>query len=289
MRLSLTDNTFRLLHPWERVLDLARLLEVPAVDVCIMGARSHLRPEDVRDDIPGTAERIAAGLAERSLALSDLFCIPWVDFERYAPNHPDAAERERSDALFADLLELAVRSGAPGMTMLPGIPWPGEPAEASFARSVEALRRRVSLARERGVRFSIEPHLGSVAQHPQDAARLCAEAEGLELTLDYSHFVYQGFGDEDIEPLAALARHVHVRGAARARMQAPLHASSIDFERMVGALRAAGYAGDLSLEYLWIAWEGLNECDTVSETILLRDRLLAALEGRPWQYPRLAI
>ena len=46
-------------------------------------------------------------------------------------------------------------------------------------------------------------------------------------------------------------------------MQAPLHASSIDFERMVGALRAAGYAGDLSLEYLWIAWEGLNECDTV--------------------------
>ena len=72
-------------------------------------------------------------------------------------------------------------------------------------------------------------------------------------------------------------------------MQAPLHASSIDFERMVGALRAAGYAGDLSLEYLWIAWEGLNECDTVSETILLRDRLLAALDGRPWQYPQLAI
>ncbi len=88
MRLSLTDNTFRLLHPWERVLDLARLLEVPAVDVCIMGARSHLRPEDIRDDIPRTAERIAAGLAERSLALSDLFCIPWVDFERLRAQPP---------------------------------------------------------------------------------------------------------------------------------------------------------------------------------------------------------
>ena len=289
MRLSLTDNTFRLLEPWERVLDLARLLELEAVDVCVMGNRSHLRPEAIRDDIPAAAERIASGLAARSLEVSDLFCIPWTDFERFAPNHPDPAEHAASQALFDDLLELAARVGAPGMTMLPGIDWPGETHEASFARAAEELRRRVAMARERGVRFSVEAHLGSIAQDPQEAVRLCDQAPGLELTLDYSHFVYQGLDDEQIEPLAPLARHVHVRGAATRRMQAPLAESTIDFERMVRALAAAGYDGDLSLEYLWIAWEGLNECDTVSETILLRDRLLAALEGREWRYPVLGI
>jgi len=289
MRLALTDNTFRLLQPWERVLDLARLLELEAVDVCVMGNRSHLRPEEIRDDIPGAAERIATGLADRGLAVSDLFCIPWTDFERLAPNHPDSAEHAASQALFDDLLDLAVRIAAPGMTMLPGIDWPGETHEASFDRAAQELARRTALARDRGVRFSVEAHLGSIAQDPAEAARLCAASPGLELTLDYSHFVYQGLDDGQIEPLVPLARHVHVRGAATRRMQAPLAESTVDFERMVGALRAAGYDGDLSLEYLWIAWEGLNECDTVSETILLRDRLLAALAGREWRYPVLRI
>jgi sugar phosphate isomerase/epimerase len=289
VRLSLTDNTFRLLEPWERVLDVARLLELEAVDVCVMGNRSHLRPEAIRDDIPAAADRIVTGLASRDLVVSDLFCIPWTDFERFAPNHPDSAERERSHALFLDLLELAVRVGAPGMTMLPGIDWPGETHEESFARSAEELHRRATLARTRGVRFSIEPHVGSVAERPDEAARLCRAALGLELTLDYSHFVYQGLDDGEIEPLAAYARHVHVRGARPGRLQAALAESTTDFERMVRVLRDVGYDGDLSLEYLWIAWGGLNECDTVSETILLRDRLRACLDGSTWRYPDLAI
>ena len=289
MRLSLTDNTFRLLEPWERVLDLARLLEIDAIDVCLMGNRSHLRPENVRDDIPRTSDRIASALGERSLVASDLFCIPWTDFERFAPNHPDASERERSNALFDDMLELAEGIGAPGLTILPGIDWPGETHEASLLRSADALLARVASARARGVRLSVEPHLGSVAQTPESAEELCTLAPGLELTLDYSHFIYQGFAHDEIAALSPRARHVHVRGARAGRMQVPLRESTIDFEGMVGALEATGYSGDLSLEYLWIDWEQLNECDTLSETILLRDRLLDRLAGRPWHYPEFGI
>jgi sugar phosphate isomerase/epimerase len=286
IRLACADNTFRLVQPWESAIEIIRLLEFEAVDVCLMGNRSHLRPEDVRDDIPGCAERIRAGLAASGLAVSDLFCIPWTDFERFAPNHPELDERARSRALFDDMLELTGRIGAPGMTMLPGIDWAGESHEDSFDRSVAELAWRASRARERGARFSIEAHLGSVVQGPREAERLCRETQGaVELTLDYSHFVYQGYAEEEIEPLVAHARHVHVRGARARRMQAALKDSTIDFERMVDALLGAGYEGDIGLEYLWIDWEHLNECDTVSETILLRDRLRAALDGRPWSYP----
>jgi len=290
IRLACADNTFRLVQPWESAISVIRLLELDAVDVCLMGNRSHLRPEDVRGDIPGCARRIREGLAAVGLAFSDLFCIPWTDFERFAPNHPDPGERERSRALFRDMLELAASAGAPGMTMLPGIDWPGESHEDSFQRSVEELAWRAEAARTAGMGFSIEPHLGSVAQTPGDAARLCRETHGLvELTLDYSHFVYQGYEEREIEPLLAHARHLHARGSRHGRMQAALKDSTVDFERLVAAFGEASYEGDVGLEYLWIDWEHLNECDTVSETILLRDRLRAAIAGESWFYPESTI
>jgi sugar phosphate isomerase/epimerase len=290
IRLSCADNTFRLVQPWESALGMIRLLELDAVDVCLMGNRSHIRPEDVRSDLEGAATRIRAGLEERDLAVSDLFCIPWTDFERYAPNHPDESERRRSRELFRDMLELAERIGSPGITMLPGIDWPGERHEHSFDRAVEELAQRAEAARSRGLRLSIEPHLGSVADDPAEAARLCEATGGrLELTLDYSHFVYQGYSEDEIEPLVPHARHFHARGARERRMQCALKDSSIDFERLLDAAAEAGYAGDIGLEYLWIDWEHLNDCDTVSETILLRDRLRAKLAGRPWSYPVSAI
>jgi sugar phosphate isomerase/epimerase len=281
MRLSCADNTFRLVQPWESAVEIIRLLAIPAVDVCCMGNRSHIRPEEIRGAIPETAERIRSGLSRQGLALSDLFVIPWTDFPTMAPNSPDAAERDRSRALFHDMLELAERIAAPGLTMLPGIAWADEPEERSFARACEELGYRVNETRSRGLRFSIEPHLGSIAQAPEQALRLCEQTPGLELTLDYSHFVYQGYPDAAIEPLVAHARHFHARGAREARMQCALRESTIDFERMVDVANGAGYDGDLGLEYLWLDWEHLNECDTVSETILLRDRLRAKLTGEP--------
>lgn len=288
MRLACADNTFRLLEPWESVLDLIRLLELDGVDVCLMGNRSHIRPEAVRDDIPAAAARISKGLERRELAVSDLFVIPWTDFQTLAPNHPAAAERARSRMLFEGMLELAIRIGAPGLTMLPGVDWEAERHEDSFQRSVEELGWRAERTRAAGLRLSIEPHLGSIAQAPDEARRLCQQTPDLELTLDYSHFVYQGYAQGAIETLVPHARHFHARGARKGRMQATLRDSVIDFERMVDVMRETGYGGDIGLEYLWIDWEHLNDCDTVSETILLRDRLLAKFRGERWSYPAAA-
>ena len=285
MKLACADNTFRLLEPWESAVELIRLLDLDGVDVCLMGNRSHIRPEDVRGDVPAAAQRIREGVLGRGLEVSDVFCIPWTEFLTMAPNHPDPAERERSRAFFRDMLELAALAGSPGLTMLPGVDWKEESHEDSFRRSVEELAWRAELARAAGLRFSIEPHLGSVVQDPAEARRLCETAPGVELTLDYSHFVYQGYPESEIEPLVPHARHFHARGARERRMQAALKDSVVDFERMVDVMREAGYDGDIGLEYLWIDWEHLNECDTVSETILLRDRLRAKLAGEPWQYP----
>jgi len=110
--------------------------------------------------------RIRKALDQRGLELADFFVIPWTDFETLAPNHPDESQRKDARALFTDMVTLASRLGARGMTLLPGIHWAGESWETSFARTVEELTWRLGVAREHGLRFSVEAHLGAVAAAP---------------------------------------------------------------------------------------------------------------------------
>ena len=288
MKLACADDTFRLLEH-EHILELVRLLGLDGVDVCLMEARSSLRLEDVRADVAGSAARLDEQVRGRGLEVADVFVIPWTDFRTLAPNHPDAAERAASAALFEDVLDFAARLGAPGMTILPGIDWEHETPEDSLARAADELGRRVDAARARGVRLSVEPHLGSIAPTPARALALLERVPGLELTLDYSHFVYQGIAESEVEALAPFARHCHARGARQGRMQAPLRESRIDFERMVDVLEDADYDGFVGLEYVWLDWEHCNECDNLSETILLRDRLRQKFAGREWRYPEMVV
>jgi sugar phosphate isomerase/epimerase len=284
IRLSCGDHSFPVL-PHEQTVELVRMLGFDAFDLAVMGNRSHVRPEGIREDIPGWAGRLEERIRGRGLDIADVFCIPWTDFATMAPNNPDAAERDRGTALFRDMLELTVRLGAPGLTMVPGIDWPHEHHDSSLERAAQELGRRAAECRAAGVRFSIEPHVGSVCGTPEDVDRLVELAPGLELTLDYTHYVSQGFSEDQLEPLVRHARHVHARGGAPGRVQCALKDSTIDYGRLVDALRASGYDGAVALEYVWIDWERCNECDNVSETLLLRDRLRAAIAGEQWSYP----
>jgi sugar phosphate isomerase/epimerase len=283
VKLACADDTFRLLRPHGAVLELVAALGVDGVDVFLAGNRSIVRPEDVRGDIAGAAAAIRADVAAVGLAISDVFVIPWTDLETMAPNHPDAAERERSRALFRDILELAVRLEAPGLTLLPGIDWPEDPG--SFDRAVDELGLRAEEARREGLRFSVEPHVGSVVATPERARQLAEAAPGVEVTLDYSHFVRQGMPEEAADVLIPFTRHVHVRGASEHRVQESIRDNTLDIERIVGALNSGGYDGYLTLEYVWLKWEHCHECDNLAESILLRDRLRAALAGERWTYP----
>jgi sugar phosphate isomerase/epimerase len=283
VKLACADDTFRLLRPHRAALELVAALGVEGVDVFLAGNRSIVRPEDARGDIPGAAAAIRADVAAAGLEVSDVFVIPWTDLETMAPNHPDEAERERSRDLFRDMLELAVRLESPGLTFLPGIEWPGD--SGSFDRAVEELAWRAEQARREGLRFSVEPHVGSVVAAPERARELAETAPGIELTLDYSHFVRQGMPEEAADVLIPFTRHVHVRGASARRVQESIRENTLDFERIVGALGAGGYEGYLTLEYVWLQWEHCHECDNLAESILLRDRLRAALAGEPWSYP----
>jgi sugar phosphate isomerase/epimerase len=268
----------------EQAITLVGLLDFQGFDLVLMGNSAYVRPEDI-DDVDVWGAGVRRRLDGQGLEAADVFCVPWTDFTTMAPNHPDAAERARGRDLFRRTLDLSSSIGAPGITMLPGLDWPDESHERSLGRAAEELQARSEEASRCGLGFSIEAHLGSVCHDPADALRLCELAPSLGLTVDYTHFVSQGVAEAEVEPLAAHARHVQTRGTAPGLLQAPLHESTLDFERMIDVLRGAGYDGFITVEYIWVAWQRLNEIDVVSETVMLRDRLNAKLRGEPWTYP----
>ncbi len=284
MKLACADYTWPLLgHP--QVVALIKALDLGGVDIGFFGNRSHIRPEQVRGQVDFwagvTAERVNAA----GLEVADLFYQPWTDFARMAANHPDPGEQAESDDLFAVALAFARGIGAPGMTMLPGLIFPGETASDSIAHSATKLRQRVEQCGEVGLGLSVEGHVGSNVDSPDRLGELVAKTPGLKLTLDYTHFIYLGYSEAEVAPLQVHARHVQLRGAAKGKLQANYGESEIDHYRLVTQLKERGYDGWLSFEYVWQDWLNCNLSENLSETILLRDLVRAALKGDPFRPP----
>lgn len=283
MKLSCGDHTFPMLDH-HLVLDLIAGMGFDGFDLALAGNRSHIRPEDIRSDLKGAADSVMGELRSRGLELSDLFCIPWTDFDRYAPNHPNADEQAQSRALFEDMLEFVKLTDAPGLTMVPGIDFDSLGHDASLEKAAEELQYRAEQLAAVGKRFSVECHIGSVAATPKDTLRLLELAPDLKLTLDYTHFVAQGFPQEEVDVLVPYAGHVQVRGGRNGRGQCSLKENTINYEAVIDRLEDAGYDDFVTVEYVWIDWEHMNECDNVSETLMMRDRLRAKFAHKPWTY-----
>ena len=276
MKLACADFTWPLL-PHEHVLRLIRMLDIEAVDLGLFGKRSHVRPEMVQDDIPMWSGILKERIAQAGLELADFFFQPAGEFEPMAVNNPDPKEQEEARELFYRMLEMAQRLEAPGMTMLPGMRFGDEPWEESIRRSAEGLKWRVDEARKAGVRLSVEGHLGSNVDTPEKVARLVEMTPGLELTLDYTHFTYQGISDSEVEPLLRYARHFHCRGAGPGRLQVNFPENTIDYGRVIKRLQEIGYDGYFAIEYVWQDWQDCNKSENTCETVLFRDFARAAM------------
>jgi sugar phosphate isomerase/epimerase len=277
-KFACADFTFPLL-PHDSVLRLIAMLDLSGVDIGLFEGRSHLWPSREFAQLDQSAARLRSQLEANGLAAADVFLQLDPEFVPFAINQPDPERRQHAREQFERTLQYAAALGARHVTTLPGVEFEGQPPGDAWARAVDELAWRVERAGALGLVFGVEPHVGSIAPHPRLAADLVAQVPGLTLTLDYTHFTRLGLADAEVEPLIPLASHFHVRGARAGRLQAPFKDNTIDYARVLAAMRAAGYAGWLGIEYVWQDWEHCNECDNLSETILFRDHLRALLAG----------
>lgn len=279
LRLASADFTFPLLEH-DEVLDLVAALDLDGIDIGLFEGRSHLWPSREFENLARSADMLRTKLSDRGLAPADVFLQLDPDFVPYAINQPNAKRRGAAREAFFRTLEYASRLGSPHVTTLPGVYFEDvESAADSWQRSQEELAWRVEQSRKHGITFSVEAHVGSLAPDPREAERMVRGVSGLSLTLDYTHFTRVGLPDSEVEPLVRLATHFHVRGAREGRLQAGFKDNTIDYSRVLRAMRECGYGGYLGIEYVWIDWEHCNESDNLSETILFRDFLRAQMRA----------
>jgi hypothetical protein len=153
-------------------------------------------------------------------------------------------------------------------------PRPDRPDRTETARRTPP-RQRVDRAAGAGLALSVEAHTGSLVDTPDKAAQLLDAVPGLTLTLDYAHFVHGGTAQEFIDPPLGRARHLQCRPGRPGGLQVRVAEDAIDWARVVAGL-APDHPGCLALEYTWQGWLDCNRVDTVGESALLRDVLLAA-------------
>jgi len=272
LKLAIPDFSFPSLE-WEQSLRLVGDLGMEAVDLGLFAGRSHLRPEELLAHPVQAADKVTSTLRAHDLAVADVFGQAGSVPEDKAINHPDAKERDKASEFFWRLLEFTLRCNGQHLTMVTGVHFKQESHEDSLKRAVDELAWRVEAARKVGVVVAVEPAIETITSTPAQAERLVNLTPGLTLTLDYSHFTCQGIPDQEVDPLLRTASHFHARGACKGKLQASMKENTIDFPRILRAMKGVGYNGYVVLEYVWTEWMRCNEVDNLTETIALRNLL----------------
>lgn len=217
-----------------------------AVDVGVGGLHGHLSPVDVAADPLPYAERVRAAAEALGLSLNESFTL------NFGPpiNAPDAFLRHQTCARFAGLSRFAREAGFRSILLLPGPVHADLGAQRSLDLAAGALAQLAGIASSEGVRLHAEIDCDSCACTPSAAKELCERVPEMRLTLDYSHFIFRGFSQAEVEPLHRHTGHVHVRQASPGRIVANGREGTIDYARVVRSLAEAGYEGLYSVEYL---------------------------------------
>ena len=272
MKLACADFTFPLLKH-DKVLDLIAALDFDGIDIGLFEQRSHLWPSKEFNNLRKSARALKRKLDDCGLKCADIFLQMAPNFIPFAINQPEKSRRNKARDWFLKTLEYAAACGTKHVTTLPGVRFENESASDSWNRACEELAWRVDQSKNARLIFGVEAHVGSIAPEPKSALRLVKSVSGLTLTLDYTHFTRAGLPDSAADKLIPYASHFHARGACKGRLQAAFPQNTIDYARVVRAMKKTGYKGYLGVEYVWIDWEHCNEVDNLSETIQMRDFL----------------
>jgi sugar phosphate isomerase/epimerase len=275
-RISCSDSAFPALSH-EVSLRVIRDLGIDLVDVCLFAGYRNNPPREVLVDPSRSADVIGERLAGLGLGVADVFAMIGEPWDALAVNSPDPAQRAASRRQFDALVTFAARLGAPAVTILPGAPFEGVAEADGIALAASELQVRAETAGQAGLELAVEPHVGSIAATVPATTALLEQAPDVWLTLDPSHYVYQGIEQRELAPLLTRTRHVQMRQARPGQIQTPVDEGTIDIAVFVADLCEAGYRGVLGIEYQWEKAMDFNRVDCIGETAVMR----AALAGLP--------
>lgn len=270
MKLCVTAWSFPMLTLRE-VAGVAQAIGIDAVDIGLF-YRSALDRERVLHE----PEAYGAELRQLGVQLSNLYWLFGADLAER--NLADPTGRTANVRDMAHVARFCTSAGIPSIMILPGIVGPGQSRSAALRESAASLRELLPIAQAAGVQLALEPHVHSLVESPALAAELLTAAPGVGLVLDYAHFVCLGYRQDEIDPLAPHAVHMHLRQARPGALQAKFAQGTLNFAALLATLRDTGYTGYLALEYVHQDYMNTLHDDVLTETVLMRD-FVRANEG----------
>lgn len=285
MKATCTSWSWSLLR-FDEVVRIMSLLGFRAIDVGAFSNWAHFEPDELAAHATESARELVEIALRYDVALTDLFVTFGPGLTERCVNFPDASVRAANLETFKRLAEFCRQAGIPGITLCPGVCHDELGRDASMEIAVEEFSRLVDAGYNAGLRVSFEPHVESIAESPGDVLHIVKHVPKLKLTLDYSHFIYQGYGDADLEPLLPHTGHFHVRQARKGVLQCRVSEGAIDFGRALKALSTSGYDGWVAFEYVWEQWKDNDRVDVLSETLMLRQQLRSFFEETEYSTTR---
>lgn len=242
---------------------ISKSLGIGALDVGLL-YRSALDKEALLTDPIATA----APLKELGVRLTNYYHLFGDGLEDSNLALPGTLDNNLRD--LANVLEFADTAGIETVFILPGVVNPGQSRQQAQEVSVKSLTEMGQLANDYQTKLCFESHVHSFAESPTIAMEL-VEQSGIKLALDYSHFICLGYRQEEIDPLAAHAAHVHLRQAKMGELQTKFDQGTLNFPAMFGTLRDAGYTGSLAIEPVHQDFMNTLFDDVLTEIVALRD------------------
>ncbi|EKD60120.1 MAG: xylose isomerase protein [uncultured bacterium] len=262
MKLSLTAWSFPACT-LEECAAISRALGIGALDVGLF-YRSALNKSEILSDPAAAAER----LKPLGVALPNYYHLFGEGLGGQNLSLPGTISQNIKD--MSQVLTFADAANIGSVFILPGIINPGQSREQAAQHSAESLHALLEVASHHRAKLCIEPHVQSWAESPSLVQRLIDQT-GIGLALDYSHFACLGYRQEEVDPLAKHAIHVHLRQAKMGHLQAKFAQGTLNFPAMFATLHDAGYRGHLALEAVHQDYMNTLTEDVLTETISLRD------------------
>ena len=237
---------------WKNNLDhaLARLraLGFDEIDLIVIESWGLVSPTALVNDFECEASRVEALLAKHGLRAVSLNAAFKPDLHDRAAAAGNTARLAEVRALARLMTRLGIKIGAhyPGYVA----DWKND-ADGVWRDTTARLREiQTVLAEFPEIRLAPELHYRTPFESPAAARRLLREFPELPYTYEPSHFIVQGIDWRETGDLLDGAAHVHLRGCAPNRLQAPPTESEEALRWVVARLQARNYRGMISIEYL---------------------------------------
>lgn len=251
MKLAYSTNAY-MRYPVLEAIDHVADLGYEGIE--LMADVPHLWPAETSD---GQIDRVRHRLQERGLTVANVnaFMMNAVrDFWHPSWIEPDSSFRQLRTQHTIAALTMAKKLGARCITTEPGGPLePDQSRDHAMDLFVAGLSTALSHAESLGVSLLVEPEPGLLVENAEQFVQLAEVVDSpmFGLNFDVGHFYCVGDPlPETIARLAKWARHYHIEDIAHTRVHEHLipGRGAIDFDATMGAIKATGYRGWITVE-----------------------------------------